>query len=165
MAHSAEEVKTKIANAFAEAPYPGDGNLVSGHDPECREIARAFAGKRWSEVGAEMVGAYSQALPLFTPEAFRYYLGAYMMAAIDASEEAAKDFVVFNLIPPRRTTGWRADFFRTRAGQFNVAERQAIGSFLELMKERRLADWRGAGAEPPESGIGGAIEYWESNER
>jgi hypothetical protein len=166
MADTAQDVKTKIASAFTAAPYPGDDNLVadpSEWDPECREIARAFAGKRWIEVTPEIIGAHSQALPLFTPAGFRYYLPAYMMATIDAPDpEALRDFVVFNLAPPRRPTGRKADFFQARAGQFTAAEREAIRSFLGLMDERRSAEWRSQGAEPPDSPIRSAIDYWAS---
>jgi hypothetical protein len=128
-----------------------------------RQSARAFAGKRWTEVTSDMVRVHSQALPLLTPSAFRHYLPAYIMATIDAPDsEALRDFVVFNLAPPRRPTGRNADFFQARAGQFSTAEREAIRSFLELMDERRSAEWRSQGAEPPESPIRAAIDYWAS---
>src|SRR4051794_33677193 len=80
-------VKTKILKAFAATPYPGDKNLVtdqSGYDPEYREVLRAFKGKGWKDISVEMVRKYKDALPLFTPAAFRYYLPAYMIACVDS---------------------------------------------------------------------------------
>jgi hypothetical protein len=167
MAERMEEVKTKILNAFAATPHPGERNLVadqSGWDPECRELGRDFDGKNWRDVTAELVFAHSQGLPLFTPVAYRHYLPAYLMVSLERGEAAdtVRDFVVSNLTPPPRPTGWRADFFRMRATQFSAAEREAIRSFLELMEERRHAEWSSQGVEPPTSGIKAAIDYWSS---
>jgi hypothetical protein len=159
------DAKTKIENAFAATPYPGDDDLVADpteHDPECMEIASAFRGKKWSAISPEMVREYSEALPLFTPAAFRYYLPSYMLASLQSRYpvDAAKDNVVFNLTPPAQGSGWEADFFQARAVQFSVAERDAIASFLELLRDERIADWASAGKEPPASGMERALEYW-----
>jgi hypothetical protein len=169
MPNMAEDVKAKILGAFAAAPYPGDANLVvdpTGWDPECREIASAFKAKSWNDVCREMVRKYSQALPLFTPEAFRYYLPAYMIASIEpgSDADAVRDFVLANLTPPRQPTGWPAEFFHARAAQFSAAERDANKSFLELIEEQRLANWESQGLEPPPSRIKTAINYWASKQ-
>jgi hypothetical protein len=167
MAEKSEEVKARILSAFAATPHPAEGNLVadqSGWDPECREIARDFDGKHWRDVPEELVLAHLQALPLFTPAAFRHYLPAYMMVSLERGEAAdtVREFVIANLMPPRRPMGWRAGFFRARAEQFSSAERESIESFLEFMEERRHAEWSSQGLEPPKSGIKKAIEYWSS---
>jgi hypothetical protein len=164
MAQSAGEVTAKIKDAFAKTPKPSDDELVGSHegDPECTEVARAFRAQRWTDLSREMLRDHSQALPLFTPSAFRHYLPAYMMACLGSREEAEvlRDFVIFNLTPPRRSAGWRADFFRARATQFSPEERDAIKCFLELMEERRVIDWKSQGLDPPPSRIKGAIDYW-----
>jgi uncharacterized protein DUF6714 len=166
MADLADAVRTKIMNAFANTPYPGDDNLVvnqSDQDPECREIARAFVSKRWEDVSPDMLREHAQALPLFTPSAFRYYLAAYMIASIDPGPEAEtlRDLATFNLTPPRRDRAWRSEFFDSRASQFTTAEKGAIRSFLEWVEASKRAAWKSQGLTPPPSEIAAAIEYWE----
>ena len=165
MADLADAVRTKIMDAFADAPYPGDDNLVvnqSGQDPECREIAAAFVSKRWEDVSPDMLREHAQALPIFTPSAFRYYLPAYMIASIDPGPEGEtlRDLATFNLTPPRSDRVWRSGFFDSRASQFTAAEKGAIRSFLEWVEASRRAAWETQGLTPPLSEIAAAIEYW-----
>jgi hypothetical protein len=158
-------VNTKILEAFGATHYPGDKNLVtdqSGYDPECREVLRAFKGKDWKNVSVEMVRKYKDALPLFTPAAFQYYLPAYMIACLDSyyDVDTALDSVLFNLTPQESRRGWQWDFFRVRAQQFSERERDAIRSFLELMDQYERADWASEGKEPPGNGVKAAIDFW-----
>lgn len=158
-------VKTKILDAFGATPYPGDEDLVadqSGYDPECTEIASAFKGKDWKDVSVEMLRKHKEALPLFTPAAFRYYLPAYMTGCADSyyDVDVALDSVLFNLTPPKPRSGWEWDFFWARAQQFNERERDAIRSFLELMDQYERADWASEGMEPPGDRVAPALDFW-----
>jgi hypothetical protein len=45
---------------------------------ECVEIQQAFAGKHWSELSQETLIRENYALAFLTPEAFRFYLPAYL---------------------------------------------------------------------------------------
>lgn len=160
-----EPAKTSILEAFAHVAYPGDDHLVvnqTGSDPECNEILDAFRGKTWMEVSAQEVRRFAEALPLFTPAAFRYFLPAYMVACLDAPQEAdvAKDFLLFNLTPPRDTSGWEFRFFRARADGFGPAERAAIASFLSVMKQLEAEDWASAGRPVPTNNLERALAYW-----
>jgi hypothetical protein len=165
MEKSAGAVKTKVLEAFDATSYPGDKNLVvdqSGYDPECMEIVSAFKGEDWKNISVEMLRNYADALPLFTPSAFRYYLPAYMLGAVDSyyALDVALDNVLFNLTPPKKRSGWEWDFFWARAQQFNEEEREAIRSFLELMDHYERADWASEGMEPPRDRVGPAFRFW-----
>jgi hypothetical protein len=153
--------------AFSDTPYPGDDRLVvdrSGRDPECAEIARTLRGKRWHHVSADMVRRHADALPLLTPEAFRHYLPAFMLAVAHGyyDVDVARDAVLFTLTPPSRREGRRWDDFRARTEQFTDRERRAIEMFLELFDEYYRADWEGAGAEPPSDRVAPALRFWST---
>ena len=153
--------------AFQDSAYPGDDNLVTdgGHDPECRGIVAAFRGKPWTSVSTRMVRAHKDALPLFTPAAFRHYLPAYLLACIDAREEidVAWDSVIFNLTPPARPKGRRQDFFRRRSEGFTELQGNAIREFLELVDETERASRARVGApQSIEDEFGPAIAYWRN---
>jgi hypothetical protein len=85
---AADEVKTLIRKAFAQAPYPGDDHLLRSQGDEPDEVADLFRGKDdWSALAPDFVdraGAASpSALSFFSPAAFRFYLPAYLLADID----------------------------------------------------------------------------------
>lgn len=158
-------MKAALLAAFAAVPYPGDERIVvdqEAFDPECAEIVRAFTGMRWQDVSVETVRRFKDALPLFTPEAFGFYLPAYMVACIDAPHEVdvALDSVLFRLTPPLPASGWRWDFFQARVQGFKALQVDAIRSFLALMNQRELADWAHEGKIPPRERIGRAIDFW-----
>lgn len=158
-------VKAALFAAFADTPYPGDGNIVvdqSVFDPESTEVVSAFAGMRWEDISVEMVRRFKEALPLFTPVAFRFYLPAYMVACVDASYDVdvALDSVLFNLTPRMPQSEWQRDFFQARVEGFFRPQVDAIRSFLALMKQYELADWATEGKIPPRDRIGRAVDFW-----
>ncbi len=93
---------TRIREVFGKREYPGDEFLVvdmSGADWDQIEILAAFRGKRWDEVPAATLDAYSNALSFLTEEAFRFYLPAFMLASIQQPD--SPDLVSYSLTPPR----------------------------------------------------------------
>src|SRR4051812_8361468 len=126
-----DAVKRKLFEGFSLTPYPGDEQLVTVRDdpdPERQEVETAFKGKDWKDVSVGMVRDYKDALPLFTPVAFRYYLPAYMTGCVDCPREVdvALDSTLVSLTPPKRRSGWQWDRFWARAQQFDEHERDAI---------------------------------------
>jgi hypothetical protein len=94
-------------------------------------------------------------LALLTPEAFHYYLPAYLLACIDARAEvdSAWDAVIFRLTPPKRSEA----FFSKRAEMVSSNQAHSILGFLELQYEVEKSAWL-PGA-PPED-FSGAIRFW-----
>ena len=81
-------LKELIQEAFASVEYPGDENITRCpyNCSECRRIAEYFKGKAWTDQAGEELRQYHVALSLFTPEAFHYFLPAFMLASIDSYE-------------------------------------------------------------------------------
>lgn len=102
---SSSVVLEKIASSFEKMPYPGDLNIVydnSGYHLECVEIQNIFANKHWNELTLETLLAQNSALAFMTPQAFRFYLPAYLSIVIREFEEADVliDNTVFDLTLP-----------------------------------------------------------------
>lgn len=157
----AQTAKTKIRDAFANAEYPGDDNLVTdgGCDPGCREIAAAFRGKAWDSISTQMVREYNGALPLLTPAAFRYYLPAYLLGCIDSRQKVdfAWDSVITHLTPP-----WKSEFFTERAEGFMDLQADALVAFLRFVDDAEWAeDWEPP-PKSPASRVRRAPAYWQS---
>jgi hypothetical protein len=158
-----DAVRARIEAAFSFLDYPGDDRIVPDEsDPESREVADSFRGKRWKDMPLQLIRQHSQSLPLFTPLAFRYYLPAFMCALVDSYYDAdiLRDTVLFNLTPPPKRVGPDWDFFWARANQFRVKEIDAICSFLELMDQYDRADWASTGIDRTIDRVEPAASFW-----
>src|SRR5688572_8716232 len=80
-----------VNKAFGNVPYPGDHDIVSsdtlkGNYDDAITVLRFFKGKRWQDINLDELIANRDHLPIFTSEAYRYYLPAYMIATISQFE-------------------------------------------------------------------------------
>jgi hypothetical protein len=167
MEPSSSNTGALIRSAFASTPYPGDDRLVTddgGRDPETRDVAKMLSGQRWDQVSLDTLRARAESLPLLTPEAFRYYLPAYMLGVFEHwnDVDVVRDSVLYNLTPPNERSGRKWEFFRTRADQFTPSEGAAIASFLRFMSDRYQADWAASGMTPPTDRVAPALRYWDT---
>lgn len=124
----------RIHSAFADVPPPPDDRLVSdgGSYLEGDAIRQAFRGRRWHEVPLDDLRREVAALYFFTPEAFRYYLPAFLAAAV--ADPARSDTIPGSLIRALSKPDAPGDdlrWFEDRAGGFTDAQSAAIRAFLE----------------------------------
>ena len=79
-------LKETIKAAFAGVPYPGDNNITRCpyHCKPCQEISDYFKQKGWEGHSVEDLRDHHTALSLFTPEAFHYFLPAFMLASLES---------------------------------------------------------------------------------
>lgn len=125
----------QIREAFADATYPGDDNLIyDSRDVGARQIADAFRGKHWSEVPFETLLYHNDALHFFSPEAFRFYLPAYLLAVLERYEDAdiLPEMLVGVLTAPDPQDPVYSSFRRKFDG-FSAARKAAITAFLEYL--------------------------------
>ncbi|MEF9385926.1 DUF6714 family protein [Ralstonia solanacearum species complex bacterium KE056] len=136
------KLEKSIANAFADVEVPPDWALVRSHEgPEAAKIEQAFHGRSdWRTMGAHELDI-EPALSLFSDEAWRYYLPAFMIH--DIYGRLAHEEVVFHLTVgltdedrnelsnPRRygaRTRWDGTVFRCSV--FSVEQAKAIVEYL-----------------------------------
>jgi hypothetical protein len=136
-----QELVKKIESAFADTPYPGDENLVNLYHNdvfchECAEIKEIFKGKEWKTVAKETLARYYASLSLFKPQAYRYYLPAFLIAPLQLIELKTADnlppSIVFSLSPRHK----EEDYFQSRIRGFNAAQKSVITEFLEFYVQR-----------------------------
>jgi hypothetical protein len=160
MTGKVDDVRAEIVQAFGNSQYPGDHNLVIGNDMECEEVAEAFKGKEWDSLSPAFVREQKDALSLLTPEAFRYFFPAYLIACIDARLEVdtAWDSVIHDLTPQRESPGW----IERRSEGFTPDQIAAIQAFLDLIDRQEQEYWTTKGLPRPDDEFREAIEYWAS---
>lgn len=145
----ADAIKTRIRLAFSNVESPPHWCLVSsneGTEPALLEKEfGAVLDRRWDELDPAFLDqapdGFGSALSFFSDEAFRYYLPAYMFAAMDRKLEQAdpvshliRDLAKGGeqLVNPRRYGARTArDGAVYRFSVFTPAQAAAIRAFLE----------------------------------
>jgi hypothetical protein len=159
---SAQEVRVLIQRGWDAAPYPGDDNIAyraDGYNLECIQVADFFRGRSWKDITLKALKAYrgdrSACLSFMSPDAFRYYLSAYMLIALDnyADADVVGDSAVNALTPQPR--GPLQQFWIERASGFTQEQKSAIVAFLQHMAFEHEADY-------PVHGPKDALPHWTS---
>jgi hypothetical protein len=153
-----EALKDQIAAAFADVEYPGDANLRNsdeGTEPFLLETE--FKEKRdWASLPAAFIDqapdGFASALSFFSPEAFRFYLPAYLIADLDGALEHADP--VFYLthgltngtkdapINPQRYGEYTwFEYVTERFAGFSQLEAQAIQAYLAHQREKAPTEY------------------------
>jgi hypothetical protein len=167
MGGQADEVRALIVAAFANASYPGDDHVVPNpdHCPECQDVATALRGKHWRDLPPPLILEQKDALPLLSPEAFRFFLPAYMLAWMDTETAMGGDSVIMNLKPANKA-GSKQVWFEAGDGRLTEAQVQAVRSFLEFVDAKEQRYWDREGLERPENKIlRRALSYWQQRSR
>ena len=158
----ADELRAQIERAWDATRYPGDDNIAyrqDGSHLECMQVADFFRGKSWKDITLQCLRTYrgdgSACLSFMSPEAFRYYLPAYMLIALDNYGEAdlIADSAVNALTPQPR--GPLQRFWEERVSEFTRDQKRAILAFLRHMAAAHEADY-------PAHGPKDALPHWTS---
>jgi hypothetical protein len=126
--HLAEQIE----RAFADVPYPGDDRLVENPaDLESSNLRDRFKGKHWSTLSFKTLMDERSGLPLLTPEAFRFFIPAYLHVSVVRPDEVdvIPENLVSDLTPPLQE-GESAERFRTVVSGFTPEQMQVIRAFM-----------------------------------
>jgi hypothetical protein len=113
-------------------------------------------GKAWTSLSASDIGEIQFALTLLIPEAFQYYLPAFMIGCIDdrLAVKTAWDSIVLQLRPHAGVA------FESKMRGLSAEQAAAIAAFLEWEDAIDREDW---GAErSDERRRAKAISYWKA---
>ncbi len=119
--------------------------------PEHVEVSADFLGKAWTEMPQASLEYNWEALNFLTPEAFRYYLPAYMRASLLDPDSNIFQGAMFALELSKINPEWTLDRF---AGLTKL-QREAILRFLRFLHEHYREDHFPFGESQQ------AVELWE----
>ena len=134
MPGSIENLRQQLLAAFADAQYPGDDRIAKCTWEQCREcetIRQDLRGQTPSTLSEEILDRTS--LPLLFPEAFRYFIPAYMCYTAEHPDSSIAFFTIISLGPPDYD-----DFLRKRFRLFTPAERDAVIACLEFLRTQEV---------------------------
>ena len=86
----------RIYDAFETAPYPGDDRLICHQCDECFRLRDDFKGKKPQNVDSNTVYYHQDSLPLFSDEAKRYFLPAFLRESIMKPDWSITEFLIYS---------------------------------------------------------------------
>ena len=159
-----------IEESFADTPYPGDDRICKT-DVDGSDMVRAFRGKDWRDLQLNIITNYHVDMALMTPEGFRFYLPAFMLAVLFyyGHVSTLPMGLMHSLTPPdagllqkyleKKTDPLKhtqiGDFLN-RVSAFNSREKAAIRVFLETYRK-----WQ-PNARSELRHLERAIEFWKT---
>jgi hypothetical protein len=150
-------VKQQIEEAFKDAPYPGDHEMVTDpNDWESIDLMNAFKGKHWKELDAETLRRNHDTF--LSIAGLQYYFPAYLMAALDDVEDILP-FTVYGLYFSEDPRLRQRDL--ERFNSFTPAQKKAIKAFLEYVRDQYPECWSLRDPEP----VRALRDYWGQVDR
>jgi hypothetical protein len=126
----------EIENAFADVTYPGDDKLVKSLEYyDNLKVVIDFKGKHWKEISQESLLKHRFDLSRFTPEAFRFYLPAYLIGSLQGEDRGEIiEHVIFSFIPPIAEGKEKGEFLNSLKS-FDSKQISAIKAFVRAFIE------------------------------
>jgi hypothetical protein len=130
-----DALRQKILEAFPKIDPPGPENITSHPCKECDGVRNDFRGVHWWAAGDALIDENFDNLALFTPEAYHYFLPAFLLRALNAfdPDNLVLQFCIYSLSPTK--TPIDDPWYRARLNQFTPAQSSVIVKFLECVLE------------------------------
>src|SRR5262245_36150941 len=122
------DVRQRIERAFAEVPRPPDDRICGTYGDEARDDTEPFKGRDWRDLEPDLLEFYHYALVWFTPEAFHYYLPAFLIGGLD-HPDAIYVVSVLQMLRPNEDPSLDP-FSRARWQQLNDEQIGAVEEWL-----------------------------------
>jgi hypothetical protein len=100
-----QELVIELASAFEDVQRPSDDRIFKPNAAYFFDIDQAirdFTANHWKQLALEALVKHKDNLPFLTPQAFHYYLPAFLIASIEHPKtvDVLRDNVIHSLAPP-----------------------------------------------------------------
>lgn len=138
-----EILHDQIRAAFAESPYPGDDRITQCtrvRCDECTEIRNDFRGQTPEMLSAQIIERHDAVLCLISPEAFQYFLPAYLWYSARYPESSVASLTRIHLCDKRSfsTPDPFSGRWRARLALLTPLQMVTIAAFLEFVKAQQI---------------------------
>ena len=130
-----DELRQKFLAVFPKTDPPPPERITSHDCEECDGVRDDFRNLKWWSANSELIDDNFDDLPLFTPEAYHYFLPAFLLRALEKFEpdNLVLQFCIYNLSPTQ--TPADDPWYSARLNQFAPEEISAISNFLECIRD------------------------------
>lgn len=130
----------KIEAAWRDTVRPADSRIVDLRGAEYDRLRDAFRGTHWTDWSgrpAKQLWAFRDLLPLFTTEALRFYLPAFLLARLRAMEGTGDlaDALLHAFREPRRGVPFKRELVEERIAGLNDAQRDALAAYFRFERD------------------------------
>ncbi len=127
-----------LAEAWTDVPYPGDDKIFISESYDDEGIVEYFAGKPWKGHSVAALRAHSSAIStFFTPEAYRYWLPAYLFAAVEDLVELSQGIdVLLSSLGPDQDSDWSRNNQHARLSLLTRRQLQVVADVIEHLANR-----------------------------
>jgi hypothetical protein len=121
-----DELMHHINSAFADVPAPSEDSIICHECEECFALRDDVRGHTPAELSDSWVEQSFDQLPLFSEDAKRFYLPAFLRVAALKPDSLVTQFSLYSL----------SDGFRMQPGGYSPQQKQAIRDFLGYIETR-----------------------------
>lgn len=145
-----EHLKNEIIKAFSETEQPAKDNIALHECEECRSVRKEFANVKWQEASNKLLENNFGQIPLFSPQAFNYFLPAYLLYTLNNFDDKFSKVCEFTLyaLTPNKTwkneNGDISSYWIEKFSLFTFAQMNCIYEFLTLAKQNPIYTYNDA---------------------
>jgi hypothetical protein len=137
-----EKIAQEIERSFVSNIYPGDDKLIrNSENYEADELIQDFESKSWKEIDLKITYRHRLSLPLFTSEAFCFFLPGLLIATLRAPRSSEYnpgeilEFIFYNLIPSNDADDNEMMWLLGVIDGLNSYQKASIGKFIRFFIE------------------------------
>ena len=135
---SKKKVREIIEIAFANIQFPGDENLLH---PACQdsteiESLKGHNWRYWQDIPGNVIDYHYDSLPFLSPEAFQFFLPAYMTYGLENINSNVLIFTIYSLIAPSNSNDPEMmELFLSWVTQLTPEQKDSIFFFLNYIQQ------------------------------
>jgi hypothetical protein len=155
--------RSEVLDTFCGAQRPPEF-LIAPHDcDECRQVCVDFASIEWAAAPDVTIETHPSALSLMSPEAYAYFLPAYLLYAVAhfTHDALPSEMTVYSLAFGEPSSDVMHEWHRGRLKFFTAAQLETLERFLILIEnDATFGDY--IGKEEIASGRARLREFWNA---
>jgi hypothetical protein len=139
-----EQLKSEVIKVFAEVEQPAKGNIVLCECEECRGVRKDFTNIKWQKASDKLLEGNYDKIPLLSPEAFNYFLPAYLLYTLNNFDGMFSDVCEYTLYAVTPNKNWKDEngsvtsFWKEKFSLFTSAQMNVIYHFLESARQNPI---------------------------
>ena len=135
---NSKKVRNIIETAFANVQFPGEDYLLHATCQDSMEIdgLKGHSWEYWQDIPNDIIDYHYDSLPFLSPEAFQFFLPAYMIYGLNHKNSNVLTFTIYSLTAPDNPNyPEMMELFLSWIYQLTPEQKNAIVLFLKYNQQ------------------------------